>query len=212
MQIRHILVSAALLLAACAGPEGERPGAGERTAPTTSSAAVSCQGDDAAFRDAMIAAVNAARRRAPACGGEPMDPVADLAWSPALGAAAGAHAGDMAANDFLAHAGSDGRRVDRRASDAGYEWRAIGENVGAGARSVDQAVEHWLGSPDHCRNLLNGDYSEFGAACARSPDFALWYLLGADSRRAPARMKPSRSRGRRRGLPGRPPCHRHRIG
>jgi hypothetical protein len=25
-------------------------------------------------------------------------------------------------------------------------------------------------------------------------------------------MKPSRSRGRRRGLPGRPPCHRHRIG
>ena len=170
MQIRHTLVTAVLLLAACAGPDSERPGAGETATPTTPGAAVACQGDDDAFRDAMLAAVNAARSRAPACGGEPMDPVADLAWSPALGGAARAHASDMASNDFLAHAGSDGRRVDRRASDAGYEWRAIGENVGAGARSVDQAVEHWLGSPDHCRNLLNGDYSQFGAACARAPD------------------------------------------
>lgn len=170
MQIRHTLVTAAILLAACAGPEGEPPGTGDTASPATTGVAVACQADDDAFRKAMVAAVNAARRRAPACGGEPMEPVPGLEWSPALGRAAWAHARDMAANDFLGHAGSDGRRVDRRASDAGYEWRAIGENVGAGARDVAQAVDHWLGSPDHCRNMLNGDYSEFGAACARAPD------------------------------------------
>lgn len=170
MQIRHTVVAAALLLAACAGPEGERPVAGDGTTPGTAGAAVACEGDDDAFRRAMVAAVNAARSRAPACGGERMEPVAGLEWSSALGTAARAHARDMAANDFLGHAGSDGRRVDRRASDAGYEWRAIGENVGAGARDVAQAVDHWLGSPSHCRNLLNGDYNEFGAACARAPD------------------------------------------
>ncbi len=170
MQSRHAVMIAALLLAACAGPDAERPDTGDTATGTTAGAAAACQADDDAFRQAMVAAVNAARRRAPACGGEPMEPVPGLDWSPALGAAAQAHARDMAANDFLDHAGSDGRRVDRRASDAGYEWRAIGENVGAGARDVAQAVDHWLGSPGHCRNLLNGDYSEFGAACARAPD------------------------------------------
>ncbi len=170
MRIRHSLLTAALLLVACAGPDGERPGADDTATPTTAGAAVACQDDADAFRQAMVAAVNAARRRAPACGGQSMDSVPDLDWSPALGTAARAHSRDMAANDFLEHAGSDGRRVDRRASDAGYEWRAIGENVGAGAQSVTQAVDHWLGSPGHCRNLLNGDYSEFGAACARAPD------------------------------------------
>lgn len=167
MQIRHTVVTLALLLAACAGPDGERPVSGGAAAPST---AVACQDDDDAFRQAMAAAVNAARSRAPACGGKSMEPVRGLEWSPALGRAARAHARDMAANDFLGHAGSDGRRVDRRASDAGYEWRAIGENVGAGARNVAQAVDHWLGSPAHCRNMLNGDYGEFGAACARAPD------------------------------------------
>lgn len=170
MQVRPTVVTAALLLAACAGPDPERPSAGDSEPGGTAGEAVACEDDDGAFRQAMVAAVNAARSRAPACGGEGMESVAGLDWSPALGAAARAHARDMAANDFLDHAGSDGRRVDRRASDAGYEWRAIGENVGAGARDVRQAVDHWLGSPDHCRNLLNGDYSEFGAACARAPD------------------------------------------
>jgi uncharacterized protein YkwD len=169
LRIRHALLTAVLLLAACAGPDGDRPGAPTAAEPTAG-ATVACEDDREAFRRAIVAAVNAARRSAPACGGSAMEPVAALAWSPALGAAARDHARDMAGNDFLAHAGSDGRRVDRRASDAGYEWRAIGENVGAGARSVAQAVDHWLGSPSHCRNLLNGDYSEFGAACASAPD------------------------------------------
>lgn len=170
MRIRHSVLIAALLLAACTGPEGQRPGADGSAPEVEAGTAAACQGDEDAFREAMVAAVNAARSRAPACGGKPMEPVARLDWSPELGAAARAHARDMAANDFLDHAGSDGRRVDQRATDAGYEWRAIGENVGAGARDVAQAIEHWLGSPDHCRNLLNGDYSEFGAACASAPD------------------------------------------
>lgn len=171
MRSRHSAMLAALLLAACAGPDVERPSGGDdATGSSSAGAAVACQDDDGAFRRAMIAAVNAARSRAPACGGERMEPVPGLDWSPALAEAAQAHARDMAANDFLDHAGSDGRRVDRRATDAGYEWRAIGENVGAGARNVGQAVDHWLGSPDHCRNMLNVDYSEVGAACARAPD------------------------------------------
>lgn len=121
------------------------------------------------LRAAMLARVNAARSAARACGARGMAPAPRLAWSQWLALAARRHAADMAANDFVAHAGSDGARVDRRAERAGYDWRAIGENVGAGAPDVARAVERWLGSPGHCRNLMSPDYADAGAACVTAP-------------------------------------------
>jgi uncharacterized protein YkwD len=73
---------------------------------------------------------------------------------------------DMANNDFFDHTGSDGLKVWDRASQAGYPWSAIGENIAAGISlsSVSAAVQAWLDSPGHCANIMSPGYTEFGAS------------------------------------------------
>jgi len=156
------MVGASLLAAACAMPTPPPAiGAGSSKA--------AC-GDATALRHALVARINAARAEARMCGGARMDAAPPLEWSRVLARIARAHALDMARNDFVAHAGSDGRGVDARADRAGYPWETLGENVGAGAPDAARAVTHWLGSPGHCRNLMNVDYREIGAACANAAD------------------------------------------
>ena len=48
----------------------------------------------------------------------------------------------------------------------GYRWRAIGENIAAGHTQVEAAVQDWLGSQEHCTNLMSPDYTEMATAFA----------------------------------------------
>jgi uncharacterized protein YkwD len=54
--------------------------------------------------------------------------------------------------------------VDGRATQAGYPWRSIGENIAAGQMTADAAVQGWIKSPGHCANIMSPAYSEMGAA------------------------------------------------
>jgi len=87
-----------------------------------------------------------------------------LAWNAQLAAAAEQHARAMAEQAFFDHTGRDGRRVAQRADAAGYRWRAIGENLAAGHRTLEQALAGWIRSEGHCRNLLDERFSDFGLA------------------------------------------------
>jgi uncharacterized protein YkwD len=58
------------------------------------------------------------------------------------------------------------RVVGDRALQAGYRWRRIAENIAAGQESGDEAVAGWLASPGHCANIMNGRFTEMGAAYA----------------------------------------------
>jgi len=114
-------------------------------------------GDLAQVRAAMLTAVNAERKRA----GSP-----PLTENIRLDVAAQRHAADMLARHYFAHESPEGHTVRERAKDAGYSWRAIGENIAEGQTSVAEVMSTWMHSPGHRRNILDRDFKEFGAGLA----------------------------------------------
>lgn len=91
-----------------------------------------------------------------------------LTWNPALTAAAEQYARAMAEQGFFAHTAPDGTTLARRVDRTAYRWRSIAANLAAGYATLDDTLQAWVHSPGHCRNLLDGRYSEFGVARVRS--------------------------------------------
>lgn len=81
-----------------------------------------------------------------------------------LTAAAAAHADDMAVHSFFSHTGSDGASSADRATRAGYNWSAVGENIASGATSPAQVMDLWMNSSGHRANILNSNFTEIGVA------------------------------------------------
>jgi uncharacterized protein YkwD len=125
--------------------------------------------DDPGLLDQVLARMNGVRAEGGRCGGTEYPPGRPLSRSPALDAAARAHAEDMANNSFLAHTGSDGSSPGERATRAGYDWKVVAENVASGQTSADDLAATWLESPGHCDNLRDADYAETGIAYALNP-------------------------------------------
>lgn len=173
------LVALLVLLLGCAA---DAPGPPAAPSAANGGPNAGC-GGPAVVREVLLERVNAARSRARRCGGRSIGPAPPVTWSPVLARVAARHAADMARHDFVAHEGSDGLRVDGRAERAGFPWRAIGENVAAGAPDVARTVGQWLDSPGHCRNLMNRDYTKLGAACRAGQDTryrSYWVLVLGD--------------------------------
>lgn len=118
------------------------------------------------LREKMLDEVNAARASGWSCGARRMPPAPPLAWNEALSAAATKHSADMAGRDYFAHASPEGQRIGARAAAEGYRWRTVGENIAGGDRSVEIVVRGWLASEGHCRNIMNPEFTDIGAACA----------------------------------------------
>ena len=76
---------------------------------------------------------------------------------------AGAHARDMAAHQKMSHDGSDGSTVSKRVKQRGYHYQEVGENI-ATAETSDQAMQSWLDSPPHLKNILDKLFTEIGVA------------------------------------------------
>ena len=115
----------------------------------------------------MLDTVNAVRASARQCGANGSFPaVPPLAWSCALESAALTHSTDMANNNFFSHTGSNGQSVGSRATQAGYVWSTVGENIAAGGSlsSVAAVVQAWVNSPGHCENLMRSSFTELGAS------------------------------------------------
>jgi uncharacterized protein YkwD len=113
--------------------------------------------DAGRVRAAVLEQVNAARRKA---GAQP------LRASAQLDQAAQKHAEDMLARGFFAHESPEGKTVRERAREAGYDWRAIGENIAEGQFTVDEVMDSWMKSPDHRRNILDRGFTELGVGLA----------------------------------------------
>jgi uncharacterized protein YkwD len=117
----------------------------------------------------VLKLVNTARANGRACGSAYYEAVPQLHWSAKLGAAALSHSRDMAQHNYFGHKGSNGSTVAVRARDEDYLWRMIGENVATGRAKPEQVVEGWLSSPGHCVNIMNGSFTDMGAAYAVNP-------------------------------------------
>ena len=57
-------------------------------------------------------------------------------------------------------------RPEDRLDASGYPWRAWAENIAFGQKSPSDAVEAWMQSPGHRKNLLSTKYTELGTGVA----------------------------------------------
>jgi uncharacterized protein YkwD len=113
---------------------------------------------DSALEKALVIEVNAVRV------GHGLRP---LAPSAQLSAAAVAHTRSMAATGLFQHDSADGSpfhvRVRRFYDTRGGSW-SVGENLAYGGAplAAKRAVQLWLQSPSHRRNLLSATWREIG--------------------------------------------------
>ncbi|HTH50758.1 MAG TPA: CAP domain-containing protein [Pyrinomonadaceae bacterium] len=102
-----------------------------------------------------------------------------LAWSDQLEPVARVHSENMANFDFFSHKGLDNKYVSDRADDAHIgKWRAIGENIAFAkgyADPVELAVELWLNSTGHRRNMLDASWRESAVGVAVAPDGSYYF-------------------------------------
>ena len=103
----------------------------------------------------------------------------ELVWNDAVAEVAREHSRNMAEAKFFSHQGSDGSMVDDRADRMGLgNWSAIGENI-AFLKGFDNpaefAVEKWMQSPSHRKNLLGKNWRESAVGVAITPDGTFYF-------------------------------------
>jgi len=135
----------------------------------------------------LLKSINRARSEARDC--YPNDPlkgempaVPPLTWNSQLYASALEHSTDLAMSDTFSHDGSgteyditgDGEpsKFYERILANGYSsnYRAVGENIAGGQKSIEEVMEAWLESPGHCVNIMSEKYSEVGVAIVTNRD------------------------------------------
>ncbi|HEY0555935.1 MAG TPA: CAP domain-containing protein [Thermoanaerobaculia bacterium] len=104
----------------------------------------------------MLAKVNEARRR---------ERVPPLASNPLLDRISQEHAEDMLTRSYFGHRTPEGLGPSERARADGYR-AGIGENIVEQRFSTQEALEAWLGSPGHRRNILDPTSREMGLGLA----------------------------------------------
>jgi uncharacterized protein YkwD len=95
--------------------------------------------------------------------------VAPLTLDLGLTAVAFGYARDMVAEQFYGHVAPDGEILADRLSVIGYHPYAAGENIYWGMSDLGspaEAIQGWLGSPEHRRNMLDPLYGRIGVGVA----------------------------------------------
>ncbi|MGH3071764.1 MAG: CAP domain-containing protein [Gaiellaceae bacterium] len=96
-----------------------------------------------------------------------------LRLSRPLGSAADAHSRAMGSQGFFAHDSRDGtafwKRVERYYGPGGYDTWSVGENLlwSSGRLTAARAVQLWMGSPGHRKNILTPRWREIGLSALR---------------------------------------------
>jgi uncharacterized protein YkwD len=117
----------------------------------------------------VLQLTNEARAHPRRCGATPYGAAPPLASSVQLSQVALAYARDMATWGYMNHTGRDGSSPARRISRSGYRWSEVGENLASGVMTADEVVTGWLGSPEHCANLMDPLYRQVGVGYAVNP-------------------------------------------
>lgn len=102
-----------------------------------------------------------------------------LQWDEQLVALARMHSASMAGGKYFSHKDQNGGFVDDRASRLGVNnWLAIGENIAFMKGYPDpatMAVEKWMLSPSHKKNILNGNWRQSAIGVAVADDGAVYF-------------------------------------
>lgn len=115
-------------------------------------------------KELLLRLINNYRTSGCTCGSEYFQSVNPIVWNDTIELAAKIHSIDMNNNDFFDHTGSDGSNAGNRLDSVNYSWSTWGENIAKGYISEQQAVEGWVNSVGHCKNIMNGNFQEMGIA------------------------------------------------
>jgi uncharacterized protein YkwD len=110
--------------------------------------------------------INQIRASGTRCGQRSFAPAAPVTLSATLASVALGHAADMAAHDYFEHEDLSGHSPAQRVRAVGYQEKLVGENIAYGPRSIDEVVQGWLDSPDHCENIMDPRFAQMGIAYA----------------------------------------------
>lgn len=79
------------------------------------------------------------------------------------------HSEDMARRDFFAHVSPEGHDLSHRVMGFNLEYLHLAENIGRNRGQedpVEVAIDGWMNSPAHRKNILDGDLSQCGIGIA----------------------------------------------
>jgi uncharacterized protein YkwD len=123
----------------------------------------------ASFEQDVLTLTNVRRAAGATCGGQYFPPAGPLSPSPALQSAAELHSRDMGERNYFDHNSLDGRSPGDRIRATGFSARAWGENIYGGARTPAEAVDGWMNSPGHCKNIMDPHFRYLGVGYANVP-------------------------------------------
>ena len=112
----------------------------------------------------LLTLTNIQRAKDCKCAGKKQKKVGLLTWNDNLAAAAQEQAEYLIKKRSISHKGAHGSNPASRAKKHGYRWSYVGENIAKGQESPEEVMKSWMNSPGHCRNIMNDNYTEFGAA------------------------------------------------
>ncbi len=129
--------------------------------------------------------INQVRASGTRCGERSYAPAPPVTLSVTLASVAQGHAADMAEHGYFEHQDLTGHSPAQRVQGAGYQEKLVGENIAYGPKSIDEVVQGWLDSPDHCENIMDPRFAQMGVAYApgqRSRRGLYWVQLLAAPR------------------------------
>lgn len=98
-----------------------------------------------------------------------------LVWNDELAAIAQAHCDDMVERNFFDHNNPDGDSPFDRMKAAGISYKVAAENIAAGQASPEDAIDSWMNSEGHRKNILNPDLKELGVGMARGGQYGIYW-------------------------------------
>ena len=162
---------------ATSGPQ-RRGGDESNSSDDGSTSTASASTSEVSTTPEILELVNKARSEDRTCGDHEMPAAPPLKWHNQLAAVAARHSRDMADNDFFSHTGSDHSRPADRINAITERRTSTAENIAKGQRSVESVMNSWLGSPGHCRNIMNATYTHLGVARSRGSNVWTMKLSG----------------------------------
>ena len=123
----------------------------------------------------VVRLTNEARAVGRMCGDTSHGAVGPLQINAQLNLAAQGHSEDMARRNYFEHDNPDGKSPTDRMRAAGYTGSRTGENIAVGQPTPKAVVDAWIKSPGHCRNIMNGGYTEIGIGFFKTSNQGPWW-------------------------------------
>ena len=165
VRIYGLLVSALLVLSACAAPAPTQVGSDGKPLPKIYKIR---SGDVSRIQFRMLDSVNSLRQAA----GTPA-----VQLDSKLNAAAATHSRDMSIQNRPWHFGSDGSSPIDRIKRVGYAGGLVGENISETYETELETLAAWMDKPDTRRVILAPDATRMGFSWLQEDNGKIWWTL-----------------------------------